>query len=64
MQERVNILTVGTQTIVKTSATVITNLKPSALGMKRLGFGGSLWQRGTLTGRGLFLGAGKKNTNA
>lgn len=34
-------------------------LKPSALGMKRLGLGGSLWQRGTLTGRGLFLGAGR-----
>lgn len=34
-------------------------LKPSALGMKRLGLGGSLWQRGTLTGRGLFLAAGK-----
>lgn len=38
----------------------VTYLKPSTLGMKRLGFGGSLWQRGTLTGRGLFLGAKKK----
>lgn len=39
---------------------MITYLKPSALGMNRLGFGGSLWQRGTFTGRGLFLGAEKK----
>lgn len=38
-------------------------LKPSALGMKRLGLGGSLWQRGTLTGRGLFLGAGRGKKN-
>lgn len=42
----------------------VTYLKPSTLGMKRLGFGGSLWQRGTLTGRGLFLGAKKKTKNA
>lgn len=35
-------------------------LKPSLLGANRLGFGGSLWQRGTFTGRGLFLGAEKK----
>lgn len=31
-------------------------LNPSAFGMNKLGLGGSLWQRGTLTGRGLFLG--------
>ncbi len=42
----------------------ISYLNPSALGMNRLGFGGSLWQRGTFTGRGLFLGAEKKNTKA
>lgn len=40
----------------------VTYLNPSALGMNRLGFGGSLWQRGTLTGRGLFLGTKKKIT--
>lgn len=43
-----------------TDCTRSTYLKPSTFGMKRLGFGGSLWQRGTLTGRGLFLGAKKK----
>lgn len=43
-----------------TDCTLITYLKPSTFGIKRLGFGGSLWQRGTLTGRGLFLGAKQK----
>lgn len=35
-----------------------TYLAPSVLGMNNDGFGGSLWHRGTLTGRGLFRAAG------
>lgn len=31
--------------------------------MKRYGFGGSLWQRGTLTGRGLFRGPDERVTS-
>lgn len=38
----------------------MTYLAPSVLGMNNDGFGGSLWHRGTFTGRGLFRGAGKK----
>lgn len=36
----------------------MTYLAPSVLGMNSDGFGGSLWHRGTLTGRGLFRAAG------
>lgn len=39
---------------------LMTYLAPSVLGMNSDGFGGSLWHRGTLTGRGLFRGARNK----
>lgn len=38
----------------------MTYLAPSVLGINSDGFGGSLWHRGTLTGLGLFRGAGNK----
>lgn len=39
---------------------LMTYLAPSVLGINSDGFGGSLWHRGTLTGRGLFRGAENK----
>lgn len=59
MQEMLNHVKATHSTV--QSWTSSTYLNPSAFGMNRLGFGGSLWERGTFTGRGLFLGAAKEN---